>query len=158
MENQGADGAVADLNRRRAIKAGVAGVGAAVIWAEPTIKGLARRPAYAAGGSTAVTEQVEIMFTISGTGSSRMITNITPMPASVGGTALVFTVTGTNNPLFINLGNGLTWDTNTTNYSDPSNVIRENQSNSTQLRVRNNSNAPNGTYTVTIDVTCPALV
>jgi|GEM_PF-2748570 len=39
------------VTRRRALKTGAAvGIGA-VVWTEPTIKGLARRPAYAAGGS-----------------------------------------------------------------------------------------------------------
>jgi hypothetical protein len=39
------------MNRRTAIKVGVGATAAAALWAEPTVKGLARRPAYAAGGS-----------------------------------------------------------------------------------------------------------
>ena len=37
------------------MKAGVIGVGAAVVWSEPTLKGLARRPAYASSGSQPIT-------------------------------------------------------------------------------------------------------
>jgi hypothetical protein len=40
-------------SRRRALKIGVAGAAGAAVWAEPTIRGLARRPAYAATASGA---------------------------------------------------------------------------------------------------------
>ena len=43
-----------DPSRRRAMKAAAATGTAALIWAEPTIKGLARRPAYANAGSASV--------------------------------------------------------------------------------------------------------
>jgi len=39
------------VGRRRAIKGIAAGSAAAIVWAEPTIKGLARRPAFASAGS-----------------------------------------------------------------------------------------------------------
>jgi len=38
-------------SRRRALKIGAAAAAGTVVWTEPTIRGLARRPAYAAGGS-----------------------------------------------------------------------------------------------------------
>ena len=42
----------APVSRRGALKGAAVAIGAAAVWAEPSIKGLARRPAYAAGGST----------------------------------------------------------------------------------------------------------
>jgi len=42
-------------SRRNAIKLAVGGGAAAIVWAEPTLKGLARRPAYATTGSTEIT-------------------------------------------------------------------------------------------------------
>jgi len=39
------------VSRRGVVKAGAAAALAATVWAEPTIKGLARRPAYAGAGS-----------------------------------------------------------------------------------------------------------
>ena len=54
-------------DRRRAMK-GLAGVGAAaVIWAEPSIKGLARRPAYAAPatGPSTVTLDINVQINAS---------------------------------------------------------------------------------------------
>lgn len=41
------------VSRRRAIKAGAAVAVGATVWAEPTIRGLAKRPAYASAGSGA---------------------------------------------------------------------------------------------------------
>lgn len=40
------------LSRRRLLKATAATAAGAAVWVEPTIKGLARRPAYAAAGSS----------------------------------------------------------------------------------------------------------
>jgi len=42
------------MDRRKVLKTGVAAGAATVIWSEPSIRGLARRPAYAAGGSGGV--------------------------------------------------------------------------------------------------------
>jgi|GEM_PF-6130664 len=39
--------------RRRVLKTIVGGTAAAVVWSEPTLKGIARRPAYATSGSKA---------------------------------------------------------------------------------------------------------
>ena len=47
---------VPDHSRRRVLKTAVAGAVATTLWAEPTLKGIARRPAYAATGSSPVTE------------------------------------------------------------------------------------------------------
>ena len=50
-----------DPSRRRLIKAGTASVGAAVVWAEPTIRGLARRPAYArATSGPPITQEITL--------------------------------------------------------------------------------------------------
>ena len=39
------------MDRRKVLKGAVAAGAGAVVWAEPTIRGLARRPAYAAAGT-----------------------------------------------------------------------------------------------------------
>jgi len=52
METDDSDETDPDLTRRRALKTGVAGVGAAIVWSEPTIRGLVKRPAYAAAATT----------------------------------------------------------------------------------------------------------
>lgn len=46
------------IGRRKALRLGVGAGAGAVVWTEPTLQGLARRPAYAAGGSP-VTAWVE---------------------------------------------------------------------------------------------------
>lgn len=51
MREDSRDFVDASINRRAAIKAAFGVTAGAVVWAEPTIRGVARRPAYAAAGS-----------------------------------------------------------------------------------------------------------
>ena len=55
------------------MKAAAAAGVATVVWSEPTIKGLARRPAYASGGSQPVSGPVTITGTINGTTFSNLM-------------------------------------------------------------------------------------
>gem|GEM_PF-2932923 len=50
------------IDRRSAIKIAVGGTAGALIWAEPTIKGLAKRPAYASASSTAENYVATLLF------------------------------------------------------------------------------------------------
>lgn len=52
-----------DIGRRAALKTAAAAGVAAVVWAEPTIKGLARRPAYADTGSGAPVTLTNVVIT-----------------------------------------------------------------------------------------------
>ena len=64
----------ASPSRRRALKTAAATGAAALVWTEPTIKGLARRPAYADAGSSTTFEEgtvtpISVAISLNGTAS-----------------------------------------------------------------------------------------
>lgn len=138
-----------------------------MVWAEPTIRGFARRPAYAAGGSgPAVTETFTITGTITGDGASRTVTALMASPATFGtgpdAVTIELTASGQLNDNFpgarnLDLGPaGLTWDPDNPPYEDTNNVINESQNNTNATRLRIRNNAPAGDFSITIAITCPA--
>jgi len=153
------------IPRRKALKAGVAGVGAAVVWAEPTVRGLARRPAYAAGGSNAPAETltVTISGTITGTGAGRVVSGLIATPSQFGtgvNAVSIGLAPGTGNGTnpgtrSIDLGpTGLTWDVATLGGAQAG-FFLAGQSTGTQLQFRGPGQATGG-FTIVIDITCPA--
>jgi len=84
-----------DITRRSALKAGSAAAVAAAIWAEPTIKGLARRPAYAAGGSTVETFNIDLSL---GKGDSASVTGSNGTVISFSRSSNGKDVSSTSNP------------------------------------------------------------
>ena len=76
---------VPELGRRRLIKGAAAGAAAAAVWAEPTINGLARRPAYAAtvSGAVCAVFLANTPYVLAATVNGVVIDDISPEPARV---------------------------------------------------------------------------
>jgi hypothetical protein len=141
--------------------AAAAGVGA-VVWAEPTIKGLAKRPAYASAGSTDITEEITITgdVTTNAAGVST-ISDLMWSPLMVGGQS--FTLTAVNQPngrVRIALGG----DGGVLRYVDDG-TISESGSvldtadpiNDALRRVRFERDASETDFSITVKVLCPAV-
>ena len=144
-------------SRRTALKIGVGAAAGAAVWSEPTIRGLARRPAYAFEGPGPGPDKVMITFTVLVSDPQEVVVD-SFSPTSVGGQPIdIGILEQANNRHALQLdpmGSALTWDFDTL-WEDLNRDVIINaaaQSGPTILRLRSSNGLPEGTYTVSIEV------